>query len=72
MSVRTSTYIYRLLRSITAAIELLRALFVKVKNENFARHCLAYRTQKDGESIEQYILVLEKLAKDMCFQESRG
>ena len=51
-----------------AAIELLRALFVKEKNKNFSRHCLAYRTQKDGESIEQYIFVLEKMAKDTVFK----
>ena len=45
-------------------VELLRTLFVNVKNKNFARHCLGYCTQKDGESIEQFSLVLEKLAKD--------
>ena len=51
------------------AITLLKSLFVKEKNENFARHCLAYRTQKDGESIEQYILTLETLAKECNFKK---
>jgi hypothetical protein len=64
--------IYLHISSVTtyaAAVDLLKALFVKVKNENFARHCLSYRTQKDGESIEQYILALEKLAKDCVFKK---
>ena len=42
------------------ALALLQALFVKTKNPNYARHCLAMRTQKEGESIELYLLALEK------------
>ena len=64
--------IYLHISSVTtyvAAVNLLKTLFVKVKNENFARHCLSYRTQKDGESVEQYILALEKLAKDCVFKK---
>lgn len=56
----------------TEAIALLKALFVKEKNENFARHCLAYRTQKDGETVEQYILSLETLAKDCSFKKAEA
>ena len=56
----------------TDAIALLKALFVKEKNENFARHCLAYRTQKDGETVEQYILALETLAKDCNFKKAEA
>ena len=51
------------------ALALLQALFVKTKNPNYARHCLAMRTQKEGESIELYLLALEKLAKECDFKE---
>ena len=50
------------------AIEILKSLFVKEKNENFARHCLANRSQNEGESIEQYIMALETLGKQCNFE----
>ena len=53
----------------TEASALLQALFVKTKNPNYARHCLAMRTQKEGESIELYLLALEKLAKECDFKD---
>ncbi|XP_063694643.1 uncharacterized protein LOC134826257 [Bolinopsis microptera] len=53
----------------TEASAVLQALFVKTKNPNYARHCLAMRTQKEGESIELYLLALEKLAKECDFKD---
>ena len=50
------------------ALGVLQALFVKSKNPNYARHCLAMRSQKEGESIEVYLLALEKLAKECDFK----
>ena len=45
-----------------------QALFVKSKNPNHARHCLAMQSQKEGESVEVYLLALEKLAKEYDFK----
>ncbi len=52
------------------AVAVLASLFVKAKNQNYARHCLASRVQKDGESIEQFVIALETLAKDCNFEEA--
>lgn len=46
------------------AVKMLKELFVKKKNLNFATHCLATRCQQDGESVEQFLIALGKLAKD--------
>ena len=50
------------------AIEALQSLFVKTKNANYARHCLASRKQHDGESVEHYLMELNTLSKDCDFK----
>ncbi len=51
------------------AMKTLVSLFVKEKNETFARYCLLNRIQKDGESLDSYMIALETLAKDCNFEE---
>ena len=41
------------------AIQALKALYVKPSNEIFARHCLATRRQKAGESLDEFFQVLK-------------
>ena len=41
----------------------------KQKNETFARYCLLNRNQKDGESIDSFMIALEALAQDCNFEE---
>ena len=41
------------------AITILEGLFVKTKNANYARHCLTTRKQRDGESVEQFLIALD-------------
>ena len=52
----------------TAALNHLQTLFVKAKNENYARHCLVSRVQKSEESVEQYLIALSNMAKDCDFK----
>lgn len=52
----------------TAAIELLQNLYVKPKNEIFARHLLATRKQDTGEKIDQFYQSLLLLSKDCQFK----
>ena len=47
-----------------AAIEILQALFVKPRNENFARHLLATRRQQPNETLDEYLQALKTLSKD--------
>ena len=49
------------------AIDVLERLYVKPKNEIFARHLLAQRKQKPGESLDQFLQELRTLAKDCNF-----
>lgn len=51
-----------------AAVQILKDLFVKPKNETFSRHCLLTRQQQEGESIEEYKHALDDLAKDCVFE----
>ena len=51
-----------------AAIEILRALFVKPRNEIFARHLLATRRQQPNETLDEYLQVLKTLTKDCNFK----
>ena len=50
------------------AIALLKELYVKPKNEVFARHSLATRRQQEGEGIDQYLQELVLLSKDCNFK----
>ena len=47
---------------------ILESLYVKPKNEIFARHVLATRTQQPGESLDQFLQALKLLAKDCNFK----
>ena len=47
-----------------AAISILEKLHVKTPNEIFARHLLATRQQKPGESLDEFLRELRKLGKD--------
>ena len=51
----------------SAGIETLDATYIKPKNEIFARHVLATRRQAQGESLDQYLQALKRLAKDCSF-----
>lgn len=49
------------------AIKILDTLYIKPKNEIFARHKLATRHQLTGESVDQYVESLKLLSKDCNF-----
>ncbi|XP_045587665.1 uncharacterized protein [Procambarus clarkii] len=51
-----------------AAEKSLTKLFVKPKNEVFARYVLATRRQEPGESLNQFLQALKLLAKDCQFK----
>ena len=51
------------------AIEKLDTLFIKTPNEAFARHLLASRWQKPGESLDKFFRELEKLKKNCNFRD---
>ncbi|XP_069183598.1 uncharacterized protein [Procambarus clarkii] len=51
-----------------AAEKFLTELFVKPKNEVFARYVLATRRQEPGESLDQFLQALNLLAKDCQFK----
>ena len=55
-----------------SAIETLKALYVKQKNEIYNRHVLASRRQREGESLDQYIQELTKLGKECTFVDVNG
>ncbi|XP_068225048.1 uncharacterized protein [Palaemon carinicauda] len=46
----------------------LTSLYVKPRNEVFARHVLATRRQGSGESLDQFLQALKLLAKDCQFK----
>ena len=46
------------------AIVVLKELFVKPKNEVFARHVLTTRSQQTAESLDEYLQVLKTLRGD--------
>ena len=49
------------------AIATLKALYIKPTNEVFARHLLATRRQKSGETMDEFLQALKTLAKDCKF-----
>ncbi|XP_048582652.1 uncharacterized protein LOC125561897 [Nematostella vectensis] len=51
-----------------AAIEALQALYVRPRNEIFARHLLATRRQQPSESLDEYLQALKTLSKDCDFK----
>jgi len=48
-------------------VTILRQIFVKRKNNVYARHLLVSRRQAAGDSISEYLQVLKNLAKDCTF-----
>ena len=50
-----------------SAITVLKELYVKPKNEIYARHVLATRRQETNESIDTYLQILKRLSKDCNF-----
>lgn len=50
------------------AVELLKNLYIKPKNEIFARHLQATRRQQPGESLDEYLQALKTLSKDCNFK----
>ena len=46
----------------------LKELFVKPKNDVFARHVLATRSQQTAESLDEYLQVLKTSSKDCNYQ----
>ena len=50
------------------AVAVLQAIYVKPKNEVFARHLLATRRQQNGESIDEFLQALQTLSKDCNFK----
>ncbi|XP_024885915.1 uncharacterized protein LOC112463647 [Temnothorax curvispinosus] len=50
------------------AIDVLDSLYIKPRNEIYARHCLATRRQHAGESVDQYLQVLKQMSKDCNFK----
>lgn len=51
-----------------ASIETLQNLFIKPKNEVFARHLLASRKQTPTETLDEYLQALKALSKDCNFK----
>ena len=51
-----------------SAIETLRKLYIKPKNEVFARHLLATRSQRPGETLDEFIQALKQLSTDCNFK----
>ena len=49
------------------AIKTLEDMFVKPKNEVFARHCLVSRKQQEGETVAQFMKALDILSRDCTF-----
>ena len=57
------------LQDYDSIIATLRQVYVKRKNNVYARHLLVSRKQETGENVAQYLLVLKSLAKDCTFQD---
>ena len=51
-----------------AAVAELKGVYVKTKNNVFARHLLATRRQLPGESLQLFLQVLKTLSKDCSFR----
>ena len=50
------------------SIEILQTLFIKPKNEIFARHLLATRKQAPTETLDEYLQALKTVSKDCNFK----
>ena len=56
------------LESYDAAIDTLKALYVKTPNTVFARHRLATAKQQPGQTLSEFLQKLQSLSKDCKFQ----
>jgi len=54
------------------AVDVLRSVFHKTENEVYARHILLSRQQHTDETLDQYLHVLKRLAKDCNFRPVDG
>ena len=54
------------------AIDTLDKLYITKRNEIFARHCLASRCQQVGESVQEYLQILQQMSKDCEFKAVDG
>ena len=75
LTARLSTPIYKLISEETtyeSAITALQNLFVKPKNEIYARHMLATAKQDTGESVDEFILRINKLGQTCDFTAVRA
>ena len=52
-----------------SAVATLKALYIKPTNEVFARHLLATRRQRNGESLDEFLQALKTLSKDCNFKD---
>ena len=59
-------------RSYDEARKTLNNAYHKLKNIIFARHLLMTRTQKETETIDEYVNALNQLARDCQFQDVRA
>ena len=62
--------LYKLIQEVTTyerAIEMLQKIFVKPRNEIYAKHLLATIRQNIGESIDEFILRIDKLSQNCSF-----
>ena len=53
----------------TTAMAALTEIYVKPKNEIYSRHCLLSRQQQEGESVDEYMHVLDVLSKECTFED---
>ena len=61
---------YKLIQEETTyetAIEMLQKLFIKPRNEMYARHLIATARQNIGESIDEFVLCIDKLSQNCSF-----
>ena len=56
----------------TEAITILDSLFIKKRNIIFARHCLSTRNQQSGETVSEYLQILNQLSKDCDFTDAKA
>ncbi len=52
------------------AVATLKALYIKPTNEVFARHLLATRRQKSGETMDEFLQALKTLAANPQYAHS--
>jgi len=58
--------------SYESAIDVLEGVFVKTTNEIFARHLLATRRQKPGETLPEFLQELRRLSKDCNLKDVKA